>query len=240
MTMMRGPVLVYPSAFNHGVLTCAKDGNKNMCTLYFENTADTWFLQLDLPVRVFLDTGCRFRVDVLDPADGGNPIMTVCDALKIAGRDLTKTPLSDRQREIADLLFPEGDIFSAGDFRIMKPRLKPAAAIQELMEFDIVNHPGVCTGAAFLDDTYNQHGGPSEGNFVVRRTRYPDVYELFTDGVKPAPGNNVAYVPTMEMSQALRHIFGTRNSVTMPCVYHEKRQKWVPCIPAPTEETSEV
>lgn len=232
---MDGPsnVLIYPTAFNHGVLTCKMDGNKAMSTLYFENTADTWFLRLDLPPDVFEGGGSCFRVDQLDAADGGTPIITVCDALAIGGHDMKGSTFNERQKALQDLLFGEAETVHGGDFRLMKARLTSAARIDEVLAFDIHNHPGVCIGAAFLDDTYNQYGGPSEGKFIVRKSRYPDVYELFVDGVQPVSGNNVAYVPTMELSRSLRDVFGSRNSVTLPCVYNEKRQRWTPVPTAP-------
>jgi len=221
---------VYPSAFNHGVLTCTIDGQKKLTTLYFENTSDTWFLQLDLTPPVFADGGSQFRVDYLEPADGGHPILTVCDVMRLTGRDLSSLPPIDRWKKARDALFGEQETLHAGDFRLMQPRLRDARDMVAVMTFDIHNHPGVCIGAAFLNDTYNRHGGPGEGDFVVRKSRYPDVYELFTDGVQPVPGNNVAYVPTLEMSQQLRALFSGRNSVTLPCTFLEQRQKWVPSI----------
>lgn len=221
---------VYPSAFNHGVLTCSVDGQKKVSTLYFENTSDTWFLQLDLPSAVFADGGSQFRIDYLEPSDGGHPILTICDVLCLAGKDLTGLSLMDRWNKARELLFREQETLTAGDFRLMQPRLRDASDMVDVLAFDVNNHPGICVGAAFHNDTYNEHGGPGEGEFIVRKSRYPDVYELFIDGVQPVPGNNVAYVPTLEMSQRLRSIFSERNSVTLPCTFLENRQKWVPVL----------
>ena len=232
--MVADDIMIYPSAFNHGVLTCTLDGQKRLCTLYFENSADTWFLHLDLPENIFQDGGSRFRVDVLEPADGGAPIITVCDAMRLSGRDLKNLGPMERCAKARETLFPPdgGETLHLADFRIMPPRLRPASEISDLLAFDVGNHPGQCFGAAFLNDAYNQHGGPADGNFVVRKSRYPDVYELFTDGVRPVEGNNVAYVPTLDMSRQLRDLFADRNSVTLPCTFNEKRQKWVPRLPS--------
>jgi hypothetical protein len=223
-------VSVYPSAFNHGVLTCSIDGSRQLSTLYFENTMDTWFVQLSVPKDLFQEGGSQFRVDLLEAVDGGQSILTICDVHRLSGRDVSDMPLSQRLLLIDQTFFHEGESFDADEFRIMRPRLRPSSEIHRVITFDCHNHPGRCVGAAFTNDTYNRNTRPSEGTFLVRKSRYPEVYELFIDGVQPAPGNNVAYIPTLEMSKKLKGLFAERNSLTLPFHFHEARQKWVPVI----------
>ena len=224
-------VSVYPSAFNHGILTCCIDGPRQLSTLYFENTMDTWFVQLSVPEKLFQDGGSQFRVDLLEASDGGQPILTICDVHRLSGRDVSHMPLDQRLLLIDQTFFHEGDeCFEADEFRIMRPRLRPSSEIHTVMTFDCHNHPGRCLGAAFSNDTYNPNTTSAEGTFLVRKSRYPEVYELFIDGVQPVPGNNVAYIPTLEMSKKLKELFMERNSLTLPFQFHEARQKWVPVL----------
>ena len=223
-------VCIYPSAFNHGILTCSIDGSRRLSTLYFENTMDTWFVQLSVPENLFQDGGSQFRVDLLEASDGSQPILTVCDVHRLSGRDVSAMGINQRLILIDQRFFGEGEIFEADEFRIMRPRLRPSSEIHRVMTFDCHNHPGRCHGAAFTNDDYNRDTRPAEGTFLVRKSRYPEVYELFIDGVQPAPGNNVAYIPTLEMSKKLRELFADRNSLTLPFHFHEVRQKWVPAL----------
>jgi hypothetical protein len=226
---------VYPSAFNYCVLTCWLDAGRKACALYFENTMDTWHIQLELPEDLFSDGGSRFKCDMLEAHDGGPRYLTVYDATLMRGEDLTTLPARTRRKMMQEALFKsdgrvEGSCGKMTDeFRLIPARLFPTTNVKEILSYHVPNHPGVCHGFAFLDDNFNPHfARTDDGWFVVRKSRYPDVYELYEDGVHPIPGNNVAYIPTLSLSQRLREIFKNKNSTSLHCVYNAQRQKWVP------------
>lgn len=226
---------IYPSAFNHCVLTCWLEAGRETCTLYFENTMDTWYVQLQMPKYLFLESGSRFRCDALDAHDGGTKYLTVCDANLLRGEDISGHSLENRRRLLHEALFESStshDTLRAGDeFRLVPARTFDFSQIIDVETFHVPNHPGICYGAAFLNDDFNPHvAGAVEGMYVVRKSRYPDVYELYEDGVHPVPGNNIAYVPTLSMSRRLREVFKSRNSISLSCAYNPQRQKWVPQI----------
>lgn len=70
--------------------------------------------------------------------------------------------------------------------------------------------------------------------FWVRHTRLPDVYELYkhpSDVGKGASEAQVACVPTMDLSRALREAFmftGVTEVIPMRCVLHPRFKKWMP------------
>ena len=165
----------------------------------------------------------------------------MCDATILRGVDITSLSLSERRRLTHEAVFADSSEQKhlTDEFRLLPARLFSAAMVTEVLTFHVPNHPGVCHGFAFVNDDFNPHyAGTEDGLFVVRKTRYPDVYELYEDGVHPIPGNNIAYIPTLCLSKRLREIFRERNSTSMKCVYNTQRQKWVPCPDSQSEKST--
>jgi hypothetical protein len=222
--------LIYPSRFDPCIVTCALDGSRRQVCIYNETTADTVFAQLPLADDIFSEGGSRFRADLVPARDGGRDFLTLVDVMVLMGQDTSGKGWEWKQAKINEILEQVVTDASTHDFRLLAPRVFPASDIHEVVSYHIPNHPGHCLGAALVDDNFNAAiTFEDQDRFVVRRTRYPDVYELFLDGVRPVPGNNTAYVPTLELSKEMRKMFEKRNSCVMRCTFDDRRQKWIPC-----------
>jgi hypothetical protein len=222
---------IYPTAFNPCILRCSTDesGGK-ISTLFQEHTFDTMYVQLAFTDKIF-GQGSTFRCDFMEARDGGLPFLLILDVLNIGSNDLLLYPYTMRLELLRQIISDTSffDIRSLeNEFRVRVPPLFNIDRVQELIDIIIPNFYGIAHGVAFTKDSFRGQLKNEKNVYIMRKTRFPEIYELFSDGIVPIPGNNVAYVPTLELSRKLKTLFSNRNSVKVPCVFHADRQKWVP------------
>lgn len=223
---------IYPSAFNPCILRCFMENGKQVTTLYMEHTYDTFYVQLSFTENMFKEESL-FRCDYMEAKDGGLPFLIVTDIIKCKSRDYCDQKYGIRL-ELTRLLLEDPEFFDinsfANEYRVRCPMLFDIAQISEVFTHVIPNFYGVAHGVAFTRDGFPELVKTNDNNFLLKRTKLPEVYELYLDGVTPVSGNNVAYIPNMEVSKTLKNRLQNRNSIRTQCSFDESRQKWVPIM----------
>ena len=79
-------------------------------------------------------------------------------------------------------------------------------------------------------DQVQEIDSSNQRRLIIRKTKYSDIYELYLDGITPVEGNNVAYIPSLDVSKKMRELFKTRMSFPLTCSFDTLRQKWIPVI----------
>ena len=224
---------IYLSAFNPCVLRCIHVNGHPTATLYMEHTLDTAYVQLAFTDKIFTAEESLFRCDYLEARDGGLPFLSMLDILKIG--TVSYESISQATRfELLKQILDDTDFFDmhspTNEFRLRMPTLFYASEIHEVFDYILPSFYGVALGTAFIKDGQPQRRKVADNEFIIRKTQKPEVYELYIDGVQPVAGNNIAYVPTMELSRKLKTFLQQRNSARIPCVFQEERQKWMPVL----------
>ena len=225
--------LIYPSAHNPCILRCVHDNGHPMCTLYLEHSLDTQYVQLAFTDKIYTEEETLFRCDYVEARDGGLPFLTIVDVMKVGSENLTDVkPLV--RLELVKLLLNDKQFFDVdsptNEFRVRAPTIFDVAEITDVFTSILPSFYGVVNGIAFVKDKFPSPRKNDEDHFIIRKTRKSEVYELYLNGVQPAPGNNIAYVPTMDLSRKLKAFLQHRNSAKIRCVFQEDRQKWVPVL----------
>ncbi len=224
---------IYLSAFNPCVLRCIHANGHPSATLYMEHTLDTEYVQLAFTDKVFTTEESLFRCDYLEAKDGGLPFLTVIDVIKIGSvsYDTIAQPI---RFELVKQILEDTDFFDmnspTNEFRLRTPILFDASDVHEVFNYILPSFYGVALGTAFIADGRTQRRKVVDNEYIIRKTQKPEVYELYIDGVQPVAGNNIAYVPTMELSKKLKSFLQNRNSARVPCAFQEDRQKWMPVL----------
>lgn len=231
---------IYLTAFNPCILRCIHANGHPSATLYMEHTLDTLYIQLAFTEKVFTERESLFRCDYMEARDGGLPFLTIVDVLKIGERHLKDTVSQPVRFELVKQILSDPDFFdvhsSVNEFRLRSPELFHVSDIHEVTTFFMPSFYGMALGTAFITDRVGSQrkvvdiGKNTDSEFIIRKTQKPEVYELYIDGVQPVAGNNIAYIPTIDLSKKVKAFLQHRNSARIPCVFHEGRQKWMPVL----------
>jgi len=224
---------IYPTACNPCILRCALENGKEISTLYMEHTFDTIYVQLAFTENMYKEDETLFHCDYMEAKDGGLPFLIVLDIIKSGSKDFKSFNYNIRL-ELAKSILEDPFFFDinsyANEYRVRLPLLFNLNQINEVFTHIIPNMYGVAHGVAFTKDGFREQVKTNDNNFLIRKTKLPEVYELYIDGMTPVPGNNIAYIPSLELSKRLRDLLSTRNSTRIRCIMHEKRQKWIPVV----------
>ena len=224
---------IYPTAGNPCVLRLVMKNGNPMCTLYMEHTFDTRFVQLAFADDVFKEQETLFRCDYMEPKDGGLPFLVILDIIKSDVRSYDDVKRGVRL-EFVKMLITDKSYFDVdsviNEFRVRLPYLLDVKLVNEMVEFILPNFYGIVNGFAFVKDEYIDNSKAKDNQYIIRKTRLPEVYELYIDGVEPVSGNNIAYIPTMELSKKLKSFLGNKNSSKIQCTFNEERNKWIPVL----------
>ena len=159
--------------------------------------------------------------------------MLILDVIKVGNKTFDDVKPSVRFEFVKSILkdpsFFDMDS-TTNEFRVRAPILYDVADIHEVFTFLLPSFYGAAVGTAFIADGYCRRRKAADNEFVIRKTKKSEVYELYIDGVQPVPGNNIAYVPTLEASRKLKAFLQNRNSARVTCVFQEERQKWMPVL----------
>jgi hypothetical protein len=205
---------IYPSAFNHCVLSFESADT----SLFFQNSGDTLYVQLAGGDKIH---GCAFHCDYVLAKDGGLPFLTVIKKIgdDIDPRDIFTDP------EFFDINSPHNE------YRVRFPTMFPIDDIIDVFDFIIPNFYGNVCGVAFSKDKHAPVvDAAGKDVFTMKKTNQSDIYELFDKNGRPVDGNNVAYIPTLELSRAMSKLMLTRDSMRVKCDFHDVRRKWIPCL----------
>src|SRR5690349_13696684 len=223
---------IYPTACNPCILRCSLENGKGVTTLFMEHTFDTMYVQLAFTDVFYKQDETLFRCDFMEAKDGGLPFLIVNDIIKIGSRTYEHVSYMIRY-EFIRLLLEDPEFFDinsfSNEFRVRLPTLFEITQIQQVFDFIIPNLYGVANGVAFTKDGFRKYvKGSDENNYLLKKTKLPEVYELFLDGITPVPGNNVAYIPNIEVAKKVKNALEGRNSIRIRCSFDDKRQKWIP------------
>lgn len=231
---------IYPTAFNPCVLRCVyENGHPTFC-IFWEHTCDTKYVQLAFSDEIVKDTGTLFRCDYMEPVDGGLPYLIILDVISTnenisSNKNIMPFVKYPDRRHVPRSILEDPTLFdinsSVNEFRVRPPTMFHATQIKEVFDYIIPNFFGVTYGVNFCCDGFSSLTEKTEENrFLIRKTLKTEVYELYLDGVQPVPGNNIAFIPTMELSKKMKAFLQNRNSAKVKCVFNESRQKWMPVL----------
>lgn len=196
-----------------------------------EQTFDTLYVQLSFSETFYKEEDTLFRCDYVSAKDGGLPFLIILDVIKIGNRIFNDVPYGTRL-EFIRLYLQDSEIFDVNnmnnEYRVRFPTLFSVDRIQEVFDFIIPNFYGNVYGVAFTHDSHVESKKIGDSGFLIKKSGLPEVYELFYDGLRPIPGNNIAYIPTLELSKKVRDYLKNRNSAKIQCLFDENRQKWIP------------
>lgn len=241
MTVIASKNLIYPSSFNNCILSCNKMYNQSQNLLYFVNSCDTLYVQLGFTEKMYNQGETQFYCDHLQARDIGFPFLIIKDLIKYKGETLTDKTRRERLQLVNDILQdPELYNFdeTVNEFRLKLVQLFDANEIIEVMDNIIPNFYGITHGIEFFNDCYpttdtittTNPTVSNKKNFIMRKTSYPEVYEFYVDGIEKIKGNNIAYIPNLELAKQLIQLFGKRNSIKIQCEYNIERKKWTPIV----------
>lgn len=225
---------IYPTAFNPCILHCYKDSfGENVCSLFQENTNDTSFLSLAFNEKTF--DGSLFYCDLMEAKDSGYPFLTITNVFQLNGQDITNESYLVRLSLIETILQdPNFFVYSVNnEYRVKSLTLFELHDIQEVLINILPNFHGFVYGINFISDEpkIKVLNSEKDNEFLVRKTRFPDVFEIFNDsGLTPVSPNNVLYLNTLSISQKLNNLLKNRNSTMIKCNFNENRKKWEPIL----------
>jgi hypothetical protein len=228
---------IFPSSFNPCVLYLKKDKNVKYNILYIQSTFDTMYIELVLKDSLYENNGSIFYCDFIQAKDGGFPFLLFKDISMLKG----ETVIGDYTKRLSII----NDITCLSnkldEFRIKSPTLFPVEQIEHVVETINPNFYGIVNGIEFTTDVEKSTksldiggggGGGDVKECIMRKTQQSDVYELFklSNGVEILCENNLAYIPTLELSKKLASIFKKKNSIKVSCEYNKDRRKWKPIL----------
>jgi hypothetical protein len=78
------------------------------------------------------------------------------------------------------------------------------------------------------NNTQTQINHNSEFNFILKKTKIPDVYELFYESSYGLIREGIAHIPNMVTSKYCKELLKDKDMIKMNCVKSVKFNKWVP------------
>lgn len=230
--------VVYPTNFQRCILRCvAESFGKTCILLYTEDNYDSITLQMSFSDAVYNNGGSIFECQILEPKDGGRRYLVLTDIIQFGNHDWTQEPYMTRYQQLKKII-TNSDYFNqnhpSNECRLQVPQLfviTNPSDVRDIFNLIIPNYHGNVTGVYFCNDQTRASLISSEEDkqdLVITKTRFSDVYHVTYDGINPVKGNDIAFVPTMQVSLKLRDIFQNRNSIKLPCSFHTIRQKWTP------------
>jgi len=244
-------MFVYPSAFNQCVLYCNKNSKENYNLLYFESTFDSIYIQLNFKQQIYDNGGSIFYCDYVLAKDGGFPFLVVNEIIKLCGHDsnvgknTTGTKETPNKIQFIHKIIYDTQYIDIHDplneYRLKSPILFHVNDIHEVFTNILPNYYGLVHGVEFVDDSstfefYSSTNSTSTyfnnqiESFILRKTTFPDVYEIFTNGIHKIQGNNIAYIQNLQVSQILNTLFKNKHSIKLKCQFCSERKKWKPIV----------
>ena len=229
---------IYPTSFNRCILKCSTSNGKDVTTLYMERNFDTLFVQLAFTPKVYQNDSV-FLCDLLEPSDGGTPYLAIIDIIKFCGRSYNDQTYGVRW-ELAKQILQDPVFFDlhspSNEYRLRSPIRFNIDQIDEVFSVVIPNYYGVTYGVRFTKDSLQNKNRDSRATdnsetiFICRKTKMPEVYEIFKDGLVPATPNNVLYIPNLSVAKEMKNVLFGRNSTKLKCCFDSLRQKWTPVV----------
>ncbi|KAJ3026567.1 hypothetical protein HDV00_011772, partial [Rhizophlyctis rosea] len=227
---------VYPSAFNPCLLKCYEQEGKKIVALYNLTSVDTTFCQLSFQTPMFKGEGSIFICDMMEAKDSGLPYLIFVDMAAAPGEDIQANPFIVRHELIKRILQDNNlfDIHSPdNEFRLRAPLMFCTSDISSVFRWVLPNFYAAAKGIGFVRDTQDliskKGASHADSVMIIRKTKWSDIYELFlSDGVTQVPGNNVAFIPNLDISKKMRDYLRFRTSAPIHCTFDEIRQKWIP------------
>lgn len=210
---------------------------KNQNMLYFESTQNITFIQLDFKECMYNDSGSVIYCDLVSALDGGFPYLIFKYITLLSGKICNQENESIQSfilnKNYIDIQNP------INEYRIKSPSLFSCDQVDFVINTIIPNFYGDVCGFDFysfpkLHQEVDNDEAFNNKIFLIKKTNYSDVYELnsysTTNGIEKVRGNNLAYIPTLDLSKKLYNLFKERNSLKMECEYNFERQKWTPIL----------
>lgn len=239
---MTNTKFIYPSSFNNCILSCNKNYNQSQNILYFVNSCDTLYVQLGFTEKMYNQGETQFYCDHMQAREGGFPFIVFKDILKYKNESLSNKSRIERFELLKSILHDTTLLDTNVTLNEYKLNIIPLFEYNQINQvFDniIPNMYGITFGVEFFsDDTFNaisnclsnslSQSQSKTQQFIMRKTVYPDVYELYKDGIEKIDGNNIAFIPNMELSNKLSKLLSKKNSIKIECIFNTERQKWTP------------
>ena len=237
-------VLIYPTAFNECTLRIIGD----TCILQTRNQSD--YIQLIFTSNL---QNSVFKCELLVATDGGLPYLIVNDILNWGNGELPS--VYTERFNLIKYLLNDLEYFDVNnvnnEYRVRWPTLFTIDEIVDVFDYVIPNYYGVVYGVLFTQDldqdkqreivgcqqidemkTEVKLNIVAENKFTIKKTHQSDIYEIYEDtkGTVPIQGNNIAYIPTLELSRKLTRIMANTILLETKCIFNEMRQKWIPSL----------
>jgi hypothetical protein len=233
---------VYPSAFCHCKLYLSIQNGIKQNVLYFPKTQDIQYIQVEFSSELYESPGTVFYCDRQEAKDGGFPYLVLLDIIKQSTDTNDILELSNRfvRIELIKLYLQDATyLLSNGDpmyneYRVVSPMLFHVTLLDDVMTNIFPNYYGIVYGVEFANDAIDlslEEKERDDMSFVMRRTSYSDVYELYQlDGITRISENYITYIPTLELSNKVTRKMQGLNSMRVKCEWNRDRQKYVPIV----------
>ena len=224
--------LIYPSSFTSCILFC----RDSYCILYFQKTGESLYLGLGFSKKMYDQGEAQFYCDLVQARDGGFPFLLLKDISKYKGlstRHLTRMKRLDVINSIIDDTSLIDLSIKFNEYRIKTIDLFSCNEINQVLDNIIPNLYGITFGVEFLTEKLNEIDEKclDKRVLILKKTNYPEVYELFVNENTHVSGNNIiAYIPTLEMSLAISKMFEKKDQIKVECEYNNQLKKWTPNI----------
>jgi hypothetical protein len=234
--------------------TLERELNENI--LFNHATLDTTFIELTLnSTEFYKNGGSIFYCDIVQAKDNGLPYLILTDVIQLSGKKLDKEPFSVRFELIKQILgdtelynttsqtklgvaSQNGILASSinNEYRLRFPLLFENNDILFVYNTIIPNFYGYANGVRFTINeltcvTKSLDGNNVEKDCIIRKTRFPEIYELYNmDGITPILPNNILYIPSMEVANKISEKMSKTNSTKISIIFNTRRNKWQPKI----------
>lgn len=225
---------IYPIAFNPCILHCYKDAfDENVCTLFIENTCDTHFISLAFSEKIY--EGTLITCDLVEARDSGYPFLILTNVFEMNGIKIEETINYEIRLILLRDILQDLNFFNIhnqnNEFRLKTPTFFQNEMIADVQDNIIPNFYGIVFGVAFTsqvpENPLKAIGFNGLNEFLIRKTKFPDVFEIFYDsGLTPVKPNNILYIPNISTSKKIFNLLQTKNSGKILCSFNSTRQKW--------------
>jgi hypothetical protein len=160
----------------------------------------------------------------------GNNHLIICDIIKLYGEK--------RAFDIEFMynLFNNDGIINLEDktneYKISLPVLFDTTEISTVMNFVVPNFFCKVNGTSLINENLSlmQSIHPVSNDFLVRKTKLPEIYEIYKDEFTQLHGNNVLYISSKEIALEMLKLFENKNSLRMKCIFDKVKDRWFPDI----------
>ena len=219
---------IFPCSFNFCVLKCFKENGHGVCTLFDLKTMNTEYVQINIKPWFFeIDEGeTELQGDVSDNR------ITVIDIVKLNGKSYSNKTPDEKYKVMKELFCEYGiiDYSKPNKYTIDPPVLFDVEHVDFVFDMIIPNFYRRVCGVMIFGENLNVENNNNimSKEFIVKKTKLPEIYGVFVNETTPVHGNNILYICSSKIAEKINLMFDNKNAIKLKCKFDDTRQRWFP------------